>query len=416
MNINKFLLLSIIYLFLIGYSCHILGQKTIYDKKLNYTDSSITNYDYISKLVFLIVPDEESIDFSHSRFKIDADFRVAHFQKWSDFSNVKFEKDASFQFSKFKEGVTFSDATFQSKAEFSYSYFLKNSHFLKDTFRKRAEFMAASFKGSVDFSQSIFFKKADFSFVKFDSTTSFSWATFLDTIDFIGTEINCKRIDFTQCHTDTIEGIHEPTLRFINLLRTDVSKIKLDYLHFRLFFLLNTTYEEKANVYNGLLKNFRDDGFTDSYEIMDKEFKLLTYNHKIENSNILGKIYFSCLKNIDRYWWDYGYSKGMVFKWIIIFILIFTLITYFVYPRLREVYLINNIPCEGQLEILYKNHSFLKKSYSAFLYTIILFFSLNVKLEKVKWWQPKRYVGYIFLVYLIGLVCLGYAISFVLQK
>lgn len=95
-----------------------------------------------------------------------------------------------------------------------------------------------------------------------------------------------------------------------------------------------------------------------------------------------------------------------------IFVAGFTLANFFIYLFLNnEVYAVKGVVTEDN-QLKWKN--FLTRLYYSLVYTSILFFSLSVKLENLKyrrWYE----VLYVFLIYLLGIVCLAYTANFILQ-
>jgi hypothetical protein len=112
---------------------------------------------------------------------------------------------------------------------------------------------------------------------------------------------------------------------------------------------------------------------------------------------------------LSKAWWAYGYEKERVFLWTIGLLFLFTIATYSKLKFLNEeVYPIENIPKDGYLNVG-------RKLWFALAYTATVFFQLTLKLEKINL-QHRFAVLYVFLIYLIGIICLAYMANFVLSR
>ena len=80
-------------------------------------------------------------------------------------------------------------------------------------------------------------------------------------------------------------------------------------------------YEIKANVYEELLANQKTEGSTQSYEILDKEYREFQYT---DSESQYPQWWGHTLNWIDKNWWGYGYDKELVIRNVL---LILTFIT-----------------------------------------------------------------------------------------
>ncbi len=411
----------------------------------NYKASEFLNLAYFKENKFY-----STSSFNGSKFKSLADFSMSQFSKNACFFNVNFDSLTVFESVKFDSAVffsgslfgsqsqvIFSSAEFQDQARFRDTKFQGTSNFVESVFAQKADFDSAHFSGKVDFSKAGF-RKASFKKAVFESEVSFKDARFRDTlnfnhasfkgnvffnsetrlpdyIDFSYVEWIEKTIDFTGCKSNT-KGVVK-----INLTGTDISKIKIDYLHFRLCFdpkwsvVNDDDFEKMAAVYKDLLSNFDKNNLVSSYEILDKEFTDLKYRNRMGDKwvKIFSPYYW--LKSIDLMWWDYGYKKGYIFTWTIILLMLFSVGSYFWYPWLKVVYPTRIMPYEEKGNPPYHQLPLRKRIYCAAIYTTIVFFSLNVQLDKIRW-SPKRYLVFLIILYTAGLICEGYMINYVLAK
>lgn len=303
-------------------------------------------------------------------------------------------------------GVTFSDTT----------------NFYSSEFSGNVNFQDATFNGPTDFSGVYLGKNADFSSLHLSDKTQFNFndTTFPDTINFSYNSKISNEIDFTvgrfndwdfKSPSSNISVRHS----YINLYRTDISKLRLDYIHFKLYFSNSkegtvnngiVSEDEKNMVYEGLLNNFKSHGQIESYKLLDIEYQ----EFKIHNSN--HRFY----KWLFKYWWNYGYNKEYIFYWTGFFLLLFTCFTYFfIYSLNTKIYAVEKIPVNESWEKKLSIKDIKNRLWFSLMYTSTVFFKLTVKIENLEF-KHKRGTFYIMVMYTIGLLCIAYMANFVLQK
>jgi uncharacterized protein YjbI with pentapeptide repeats len=200
-------------------------------------------------------------DFSNRTFRNDADFSRSVFQKEANFSGSSFEQtaifnntvfqehsdfandtfwEAQFYFADFKKKADFSNTKFSNSADFRYAFFRQNVDFGYGICNNVADFTFADFEHQVSFSHFRFNKIAIFQGLSFSETTDFSFlGNFLpDLLDFSYNSPIKRNIDFSSASFENGGRYSEQTRKwhYINLFNSDISKIKLDYQHFRLCF------------------------------------------------------------------------------------------------------------------------------------------------------------------------------------
>jgi uncharacterized protein YjbI with pentapeptide repeats len=201
-----------------------------------------------------------------------------------------------------------------------------------------------------------------------------------DTVDFSKIDMNSKK----KCLV-ILEGM-------------DISKLKLNYNYFKLGFSENLTIDNKENIYQGLLQNFKYWGFQDSYQKLDIEYKRF---HAKQGT-------FGFLWWIPEYWWEYGYERARIFPitfWAVLFL---TIINY-----LLINYLVSNVYSVGNIPFHYRKRS-LNRLWFSFVYTCVIFFSLSLKIDKIKF-QNKGGTLYLMGIYLFGIICLAYIANYIIQ-
>jgi hypothetical protein len=276
------------------------------------------------------------------------------------------------------------------------------------------------FKGNVYFSAASFYSDLRLAGTNFEKNLIFRGALFNgfvftndmglpDTLDFSQVQRVEKRIDFTQ-------GKLQPGKRFcyINLTGSDVSKVRLNYDIFRLTFDLDASDGDKCSVYEGLLSNFEQDGFAQSYKILDIEY----YKYKYERDE---KWFINWLQ---KWWWNYGYNKEKIFPNSLILLVCFflsnLLISLIKGPEflMRDVYYVERLwemverikeKTPGRLEYVRGYLPYL------FIYTVMIFFVLNLNIKYLKY-SSKIGLAWVMFTFIVGLACAAYIVNFVLDK
>ncbi|MDB5284715.1 MAG: hypothetical protein JWO06_3790 [Bacteroidota bacterium] len=179
----------------------------------------------------------------------------------------------------------------------------------------------------------------------------------------------------------------------INIAGTDINKIDLEYKYFNLYFD-STSNDQKSSIYQSLIDKYQKEGKTESKELVDVDYR-----------NFQGGI----VNFFSNWWWNYGYSKGRVFLWALLFLGIFTFINY------RYLDYLNRIIYKMEFIPKIKNIPAGTRWWYAFIYTGIIFFSLRIKVENINF-NRRREALYLLSIYTIGIVCLAYMANFVLKN
>lgn len=330
--------------------------------------------------------------------------------------------------------IKFDSCQFNGKTYFNNLYFDSLVSFDGVHFNGRVEFSELTLNEGFSFNKAIFKKNLHFHDISFENSQgifSFNASKLPDTI-FFDWNKRIPEVDFTEA------DFSDNKIHYISLIRSDISKIKIDYDHFALHFKNCVDKDipnlEKIPVYEELLKNFKDRGQLHDYQKLDEEY--INYKWSLKKLKLPGipPLSLHFLGSISKLWWDYGYEKELVFFWTLIFISIFTLITFLKLNYLnREVYPINTIPIVpifnnninfsikqvfhnwlGKNLKIYNFQKLLTRVWYSFLYTSSIFFRLSLKINDINF--TKRWALYLILVYLVGLICLAYMANYVLQK
>jgi hypothetical protein len=193
----------------------------------------------------------------------------------------------------------------------------------------------------------------------------------------------------------------------ICLYGTNYDKVNFSYNNFRLFFPDSVKTEMKKSIYESLLGHFKSIGFNESYKQLDIEYKSFNYLQYIK----FGKE----LNWVQKNWWNYGYDKSRVLIWTAILLALFGFFNLFWFKHLLNAYVLENI---RQKYLNRKGNKIIRKfQYIAlcFIYTSIIFVGLKLEIDKFNFIKI-RTVIYIFFIYAIGLMCVGFLANFIFTK
>lgn len=294
----------------------------------------------------------------------------------------------------------FKGSVFHDAVDFERVVFNKSAIFSDTQFDMGADFKNTDFIGFADFTNSYFGKIADFSHSKFLGDSSFNYIILPAFLDFSNVTIK-ENIDLSTALPNP-KGLTK-----LNLIHTDVSKVKLQYYQrFKLYFPQDASDGDISFVYLSLLESFKKDGLDKSYHKLSVEYA--EYKYLKNNQPILNAI--------DKYWWDYGFDKSRIFLWIIIIILFFTLINNLFYEQLLknayDIPYLHSYPNE-----FIKKNFFARFIYNfpyALLYTITLFWGklIGFNIDSRRFESKNYFLNlYLYLIIIIGLACVFFAFN-----
>jgi len=393
-------------------------------KKQTYADSVICNYYYFSKSAsFDKDTFSNSASFVALHFFVDVLFDATVFKQNTNFDCIRFSRDAIFYPSFFLKQVYFFQVQVFGDARFNASIFSGDVRFIQNSFSKTINFTSSSFLKSLLFESDTFSHAIIFNSTKFlcrvlfnniilkdSSKFIFENSTLPDTLSFFNIQSVKNDIDLTTANFSDTLNHKTSSIRKCNiyLFKSDISKLHIDYTHFKLLFTdpnqiskhYNLSSDEKESIYESLLKNFKDRGQSESAKLLDIEYQAFRWDNKTKFINWFG--FF------DKWWWNYGYDKEWVFLWALGFIILFSCFTYLFYNKLIQVYSFENVD-------LSTNKGVGQKMWASFFYTCTIFFPLSLKLKNI---QKIRsgWLVYIVIVFIAGLLCVGYMANFILQR
>ena len=218
-----------------------------------------------------------------------------------------------------------------------------------------------------------------------------------DTVRFI----NC---DFSTGNV-TLEILPSHKNVCFELYRTDLSNIRFIYQkEIDLLFLRDTSYEIRKTVFEKLLSKFKAEGKDVSFKNLDIKYEWW----KACNESW----YDYSWAILNRIWWNFGYSKGLVFLWTLFFLAIFTLFNLKNWAFVSKTYPIETI--SQNFETVAATGKTSKKYLLVMLYTCLVFFSLNVDFKNLKIIKLRFAIAFI-IQYLIGLTCLIFITNAILK-
>ena len=394
-------------------------KKITFQKTVDFTGSTFTHAANWGSVIF-----SDTTLFDRVTFSDTASFVQAIFSKNTSFSGTKFLRQAffdngiflgaaDFDGAKFSDTVSFNEVTFSKHANFVMSHFSRGAHFDYAKFPEGADFINAKFdsKSCLSLMHLTLGDSSDFRF--FDTLLP-------DTIYFSDNSLIKKEIDFSHANfTDESRydyKLNQPKPILIYLYNADIAKLRLDYTHFKLLLPDSTIVtgepqkfispDEKASIYEALLNNFKTNGQTESYKLLDVEYQQFKWKHSWTH-------WIPC---IPKYWWNFGYDKDYIFGWTFLLLFVFTCFTFiYIHSLNTKVYAMEKIPTNPTWEKKLSFKDFGNRLWYSFMYTSTVFFMLSLKIENVQF-KEKRGTFYLVTVYLVGLVCIAYVANFILQK
>ena len=304
------------------------------------------------------------------------------------------------------EKAVFSEAQFSEIAFFDKVHFLENGVFFNCKFSKEAIFQYAQFS-----------KVADFTYTRFSEIADFWDTTLPDTLIFYRTE-SVKEIDLSNTILDSAKVVQGRKCK-IDLRNASIENFHLTYDNFQILkpdsVLSKQHFQELNSVYEKLLKNFKERGYTSSYESLDKEYKAFLFTQNPYHGTFTHGLNI-VLNGVNKLWYDYGYAKWYIFVYIIGFVVLFSLINWFLFPHLLKAYNIKTITKHLPYQYINPKNMFTRKVFKlSFFYTCLVFFGLKMDTSALNFDKGKA-VLYLFFVYAAGLFCLAYLTNFIISS
>lgn len=394
----------------------------IMDKPLVLSDIS-----YADTLSYNLYTFNQPVTLNELTLMKDLTFNWAIFNKQSHFYRLTINGHGSFYFSAFKENVHFNKLHCVKSCHFVHSFFT-TLEFTRTLFSGIASLHGSIIKEGI-FNQCLFEKPANFSHMHIEKSLSFNNSSFLEGLNLSESTINgaltfnntdiLKSLDLSFLNTPSqiidltpIKTSSNNQTIAINLLGTDLQKIKMNYAYFTLFFPFGTQDSEKEKIYNGLLKNFKGSGDTLSYKRLLAEY--------LHYQNMRDKHFIKDI--IGKYWWNYSTNPEWIFLWMLSFIMLYTLINAIFYDKLSTRYF--NLPFLSHPKRPYavKKYLVVRTIYSlprALLFTLIMFFGTQFRmisgLQEFK--STNIFVNLYFIIIITtGMFCMFFLIRYLFAQ
>jgi len=219
-------------------------------------------------------------------------------------------------------------------------------------------------------------------------------------------------VRFTNPNSILNISLDSVTTKLCNILfvNAEISNMEIHIPYFNICFAPNTSDEEKHYIYLKLLENFTTRKQNQSYESADKQFRKFKYTH---SGSWLGFL----VNWIDKHWWDYGYNKYLVIRNAVLLNFFFFFINLFLFRKLVNVgyKILKFSRINAAIDKKYKNRfkNLLVKSPYIFLYTSYIFWGLKLDINNLSIHKLSLF-SYVFLQYIVGLVCLAYLTNLII--
>ncbi|MBN8877677.1 MAG: hypothetical protein J0I32_09045 [Sphingobacteriales bacterium] len=334
------------------------------------------------------------LQFSDNKFQSDINLDHCHFLKFVFFENNTFKKTSlNFMKNRFENGVKISGKSMYFFSQELDS--LSSISFSNDTIYGRLDLSNLSNEVLVSFSNS-FIDTLDLSFVNSDSGIDLRYSS----LDFSKQKRSWANNPLLNFFLSPYINPYKEHITYLNLIGTNISMIDLDYTNFRVYFPKTSSANERSAVYQGLLTKYRNNGEMENYKKADVEYH-----------NEQGGVF----NFVSWLWWNYGYSKWLVFVWSLFFLSLFSIINYRKIDFILESYKIRSV--ENWLRAKYNGDSYRGRYafIASFLYTGAIFFSVKLDFEKFEF-SKLNYSFFILFQFLLGLVCTGFIVSIIVSK
>jgi uncharacterized protein YjbI with pentapeptide repeats len=366
---------------------------SVFKKWVSIQSSKITNPDFINSTFEDQFSVTNSDLFGQELFG-QISFKECAFNSYANFRDSQFFSEAYFENTRFKEYADFSFAKFDKSADFSFTKFDADVNFDDCAFLNRG----------VDFFSTTFHNKLSLQHLAPESSIYFDQAELPDTIDL---SHNYFKYDLDL----TTASFKKNKIHYIRLEDVDVSKIHFDYFHFKLLMVGefgDPLDNEKANyIYESILKNFKEKGQMNSYELLDVEYK-----------KFRDRSYLKWQSHLNEIWWNFGYDKTKVIFNSFALLMFFSIINMLIFSKMKEGYIIEEIDKATERlnnKFISKKRKFLLRYFYCFYFTNHLFWRIRLDIENIK--LTNAFIAlWILFQYLIGLVCLAFIANMIVGK
>jgi hypothetical protein len=361
-----------------------LPSSGVYNKPLKFEDDTINIFRLKQNAHFSFLKITDSVDFNGSTFQNIAKFTDSEFQNIAKFSFSTFQDIADFRNSRFQNQANFYVSIFQDIAFFRHSRFQDQAIFFALSFQNIANFEKSRFQNIANFTDSRFQNIANFTYSEFQNKVIFNGSTFQNEVYFrssifnyytsfqeshgggklfftdaqmpnilVFSGIDSLKVDFREVRCDSLlkwkylsplslqSSKYDSSFYAINsklflqsqisekcviqLKGTNLSNIILPHDRF----WADTTgysYEEKASLYEKLIKVCKEEGMDESVEGWSIELKKIQNQRTGEftlwgyHFTFAGKFY----NWFQKTFWNFGFTKSYILCWVFILFILFS--------------------------------------------------------------------------------------------
>jgi len=341
-----------------------------------------------------------------SEFIKPFDIKHTYIDDYFSIYSSRFDDRFNLSFSRINGSAWISSNQFSGATLFLNTSFLQDSHILNSVFENELNCAYATFNEVMEFDNNIFYGDVILDGAFMNNSLSFHNSIFYKElslnntllpkyVDFSGVVIKGKRINLYHAKPSV------PRQKiYINILNTDINQIDFDYINYRLFFPKEISHQQKLHIYSLLLGKFEKSGMTRSYETLYREFREYKLLHK--NQYIMNYI--------DKYWWDYGLHKEIIYLWFLTIFIALTLLNCFFYDKLVSKYFNIHFLKKTKPSVICQINPILHYMYNIPRATLLTLFFVFATFLQVLTNEDRIFKSDQFLIntYVIIINCLGY--------
>lgn len=197
----------------------------------------------------------------------------------------------------------------------------------------------------------------------------------------------------------------------------DPSKFIIPSDRFNIEFNKNSSYSQRMVILEKLKQKCQEEGMIQSVEDWDILYQQC---HNMQRWSQWGEV----INFFEKIWWNFGYSKWLIvvfwmplfflFFWLINFIKIIEIVRHFYFDGDLGGNFVKSYNSGEELASDLKSGNRSNRLYYSFFLTAVLFFGFKIEHKAVNY-QNGLGMAYIYLVYLVGLFHVAYAVGFLLN-
>jgi len=385
---------------------------------------SISSYHFLQPVSFSLSKFDKELTLSELNFTKNLNFNWAVFLGKARFFRVNMDSSGHFYFTYFNQPVIFNKVYCNKACLFLHSFF-KNVKFLHSTFNQMLSFeyvnaqqlvfQNCQFEGDVNmrhmkvenltFDNSFLYKGLNLSSAKFSGALTFINTELYGYLDLSYIEMSEFPIDLTMIKTP-----NDGMLVKLNLMGADIERIKLNYLHFKLYFPQEASPIQVDDIYLRLLRNFKSREDTVSYKILLAEYRHLSY---LRDNKYLTDL-------ISKHWWNYSTNPDWIFYWMGILIIFYTTINTIFYEKLSMHYFDIPFLVTSLRPFYVKKNPIIRFVYyfpRALLFTFLMFFGTQFRMRSgLKEFKSNNiFVNLYFIIIIItGMLCMFFILRYLI--